>query len=202
MKKILFSALAISFVVTTLAQKIPGQEQRFFKRLPDRMMLKGPDITDAQKGQFKTEREAFRKQVEDLRKNDDITVKEWKSRMQKLRDDHKSKIKDILTQEQKAKIEKVKTDRKEKHEEMAKKRMEMIKSRLGINSEQSTKWDKAREELKSNMNSIRENKALSKEQKREQYKALMNQHKENMKSILTEDQLKHFKIRPRKRVVI
>ena len=43
------------------------------------------------------------------------------------------------------------------------------------------------------MKAIRENKSLSDEQRKEQMKEMMKKQKENMKSILTEDQLKKLK---------
>ena len=79
---------------------------------------------------------------------------------------------------------------KRKQEEMVNKRNEMTKTRLGLSSEQSIKWDKAMEELKSRKNNIMENKVPGDKQKLEQMKELMKQHKENINSILTGEQLK------------
>ncbi|MEI9908598.1 MAG: hypothetical protein WDO71_02390 [Bacteroidota bacterium] len=46
--------------------------------------------------------EHFRKQSEELRKQDNITVKESREKMEALRKDHHAKFQSILTAEQKA----------------------------------------------------------------------------------------------------
>lgn len=70
------------------------------------MDMKALNLTEDQKTQFKTQNESFRKKMEELKKNDNITVKDWKSKAENLRKEHKSKIDGILTSEQKAQLEK------------------------------------------------------------------------------------------------
>ena len=174
---------------------------------PDRMkhrmgmMMEKLNLTDAQKGQLKTEKETFLKQMEELRKNDNITVKDWRNRMQQLRDDHKSKIQGIFTPEQKAKMEKFKSEMIARQETMVKARIEKMKEHLGLNSEQSLKIDKAAEEMKAALNAIKENKTPGPAQKMDQLREIRKQHMDKLKSILTEEQLKLLKERkPAKRV--
>ena len=214
MKKILFFSLAFFFSLAINAQKIPNEDSRpEFKhpqgmmKNPDRMkhrmgmMMEKLNLTDAQKGQLKTEKENFRKQIEELRKNDNITVKDWRNRMQQLRDDHKSKIQGIFTPEQKAKMEKFKSEMKARQETMVKARIEKMKEHLGLNSEQSLKIDKAAEEMKAALNAIKENKTPGPAQKMDQLREIRKQHMDKLKSILTEEQLKLLKERkPAKRV--
>ena len=122
--------------------------------------------------------------------------------MQKLRDDHKTKMEGIMTPDQKAQIEKQKAEMKVRHEGMVKESTEKMKNRLGLTSKQSMKLDKWGEEMKTKMNALRENKSLSNEQNKEQHMELRKQQKEKIKSILTEDQLKQLKERkPGKRTV-
>ena len=208
MKKLFVSILAIALTITINAQKIPGEHHRGFNHHPGKMkhhrgmMMKGIDLTEGQKQQIKTENEGFRKQMEELKKNENITVKEWKGKMQKLREDHKTKMQGVLTPDQKVQLEKQKAEMKTRHEGMVKERTEKMKTRLGLCSEQSMNMDKSMEEMKIKMNSLKENKSLSHEQKKEQYMELRKQQKEKMKSILTEDQLKQLKERkPGKRRV-
>ena len=85
--------MVLSLVVASRAQEIPERKterpmmhQRHLGRHhKPGMDMKQLNLTDAQKEQFKTQRESFRKQMEELKKNDNITVKEWKSRMETLR---------------------------------------------------------------------------------------------------------------------
>lgn len=204
MKKIILSAVVLSLAVAVHAQEIP---ERKTERpvMHDRMhgkrkgghdrqeMMKQLNLTDAQKEQFKAQREEFKKKMGDLKKNDNITVKEWKSRMEGLRNEQRSKIDGILTTEQKAKMEKIKAESKEKHERMQKQHADKMKATLGLTEEQSAKLDKQRAEMSAKMKAIHEDKALSDEQKKEKMKELMKQRKESMKSILTEEQQKKLK---------
>jgi len=200
MKKIILSAIIVSLAFTVNAQEIPerkgGRPMMHHKQRGHhdrKMALKQLNLTDAQKEQFKSQNESFRKQMAELKKNENITVKEWKSRMESLRKDHKAKMDGILTTDQKAQLEKIKTDGRAKHEEIMKQRADRMKTHLGLTEEQSAKMEKSRKEMAEKMKAIRENKSLSDEKKREEMKELAEKQKETMKSILTEEQLKKMK---------
>jgi len=158
-----------------------------------KMAFKQLNLTDSQKEQFKTQNEAFRKQMAELKKNENITVKEWKSRMENLRKDHKAKMENIFTAEQKAKLEKMKEEKKAMHEVDAKARLEKMKIHLGLTDDQAAKLSKNRTEMAEKMKAIRENKSITEEKKREEMKELAKKQQEAMKSILTEEQLKKMK---------
>ena len=63
-------------------------------------------LSDDQKAKFKATNDEFRQQMEELRKKDDITVKEWRTRMETLRKDHHEKMQGLLTSEQKGNLQK------------------------------------------------------------------------------------------------
>lgn len=200
MKKLILSAIIVSLAFTVNAQEIPerkGERPMIHHKQRGhhdrRMALKQLNLTDAQKEQFKTQNEAFRKQMGELKKNENITVKEWKSRMENLRKDHKAKIESIFSAEQKAKLEKMKVEKKAMYEVDAKARLEKMKIHLGLTDDQAAKLSKNRAEMAEKMKAIRENKSLSDEKKREEMKELAKKQKETMKSILTEEQLKKMK---------
>ena len=198
MKKIILSALLLSLVVAVKAQEIPERkherpmmqgEHQGRHHMPG-MDMKQFNLTDAQKEQFKAQRESFRKQMDELKKNDNITVKEWKSRMETLRKDQKTKMQGILTTEQKGQIEKMKTEHKAMMEIDAKARMEKMKLHLGLTDEQAAKMNKNRTEMMEKMKALREDDKMGAEKKKEQMKDLMKKQKEQMKSLLTEEQMK------------
>ncbi len=200
MKKIILSVFALSMFVAVKAQEIPERkserpplmERKRHHGMPG-MDMKQLNLTEEQKAKFKTQKEEFRKKMEELKKNDGITVKEWKSKAEALRKEHKAGMDKILTSDQKAQLEKMKVEGKAKREAMEKKHGETMKTRLGLSDEQSAKMDANRKEIGEKMKAIRENKSLSDEQKKEQMKELHKKQKENMKSILTEEQLKKIK---------
>ncbi|HMK27530.1 MAG TPA: hypothetical protein VK483_15970 [Chitinophagaceae bacterium] len=199
MKKIILSALVLSLTFALKAQEIP--ERKAEKPMMMHGQHKGHhgkggmdmqklNLTDAQKEQFKTQRESFRKQMEELKKNDNITVKEWKSRMETLKKDQRTKMQSILTSDQKAQLEKMKAEHKAMGEIDSKARMEKMKLHLGLTDEQAAKMKKSHTELAEKMKALREDDKMDAEKKKEKMKELMEKQKEQLKSILTEEQMK------------
>jgi Spy/CpxP family protein refolding chaperone len=214
MKKIILSAMVLSLAVAVKAQEIPErkmqrpmmhQRHKVPNHMPGRA-FQNLNLTEDQKAKFKSQHENFRKQMEELKKNEDITVKEWKSRMKALQQENKEKLQGILTSDQKALIEKRKAEHKALQEVDAKARLEKMKIHLGLSDEQASKIDKNRKEMAEKMKALREDEKMDMEKKKEKMKELMKDQKEKMKSILTEEQMKkmqeHKKQRPPKRVVI
>jgi len=210
MKKLMLPVLAVALVFSANAQEIPERKadhppmmHHKQKGGPERhKAMKELNLTDAQKEQFKTEKDAFRKKMEELKKNDNITVKEWKAKKESLVKEHKAKMESVFTPEQKAKMEQRKKEGQAKHQDMMKQRAEKMKTQLGLTEEQSVKLEKSRKEMGDKMKAIRENKSLTEEQKREQMRELGKKQKENMKSILTEEQLKKMKEGKNKALVV
>src|SRR5436190_19099886 len=102
MKKIISSLVAFSFLLAVKAQEIPERkmdapahpmhEGRGGKEGMDRhhdMAFKNLNLSDEQKEKIKTERENMQKKMVDLKSNEDITVKEWKSRQEKIHQEFK-----------------------------------------------------------------------------------------------------------------
>lgn len=198
MKKIILSTLVLSLAFAMQAQEIPERKGGRPPMMDRQKHHRGMDfqklnLTEDQKAKFKTQNETFRKQMEELKKNDNITVKDWKAKMENIRKEHKNNTQNILTSEQKAQVEKMKAEGKAKHEAMGKERGDRMKTALGLTAEQSAKMQSNRKEIGEKMRSLRESTSLSDEQKREQMKELMKKQKESMKSILTEEQLKKLK---------
>lgn len=194
----IFSLLVLSMAVAAKAQEIPERKtdkppMMERKRHHGDMDMKKLDLTEDQKAKFKTQNENFRQQMAELKKNDNITVKEWKAKAEGLRKDHKTKIQGILTPDQKQKMEKMKVEGKTREEGMRKERAEKMKTRLGLSEEQSIKMESNRKVTGEKMKAIRENSSLSEDQKREQMRELHKKQQENMKSILTEEQQKKLK---------
>lgn len=197
MKKIILATLVLSLAFAVKAQEIPERKAERPSMMHGKHKghhsmagMEKLNLTDAQKEQFKTQRESFRKQMEELKKNDNITVKEWKAKMETLRKDQKTKMQSILTTEQKAQMEKMRTEHKAMQEVDAKSRMEKMKIHLGLSDDQVAKMTKNRTEMGEKMKALRENDKMDAEKKKEQMKELMKKQKEQMKSILTEEQMK------------
>src|ERR1044072_7525676 len=104
------------------------------------------NLTDQQKTELKAIREDYKDQMTDLKKNEDITVREYKSRMETIRKDHRDKMQNLLTDDQKASIKKMMEDHKgSKHfghkgsgRHHHQQNFEKMKTELGLTDDQVT----------------------------------------------------------------
>ena len=199
MKKIVLTMFVAAFGALALnAQEIPERKREGFKpheshRGHFKKDMADLNLTEDQKAKFKALNQAHREEMETLRKKDNITVKESREQMEALRKDHKAKFESILTSEQKAKLEKNKEEQKARFKDRDKDRTGKMMKELNLSADQSAKLEASRKANREKLTAIREDKSLTEEQKREKTRELMKQQKENMKSILTEEQLQQMK---------
>ena len=199
MKKIILSALVLSMAFAVNAQGIPDRKSdkpgMMHKKKHHRggMEMKSLNLSEDQKAKFKSQNEAFRTQMQDLKKNENITVKEMKEKSEAIRKQHKQSVQNILTTEQKAKLEEMKKEGRQRSEDARNSRGDRMKTELNLTADQQAKMQTSRKAVGEQMKAIRANTALSDEQKREQMKELHKKQQENMKSILTKEQLEKLK---------
>ena len=152
--------------------------------------MKELGLTDAQKQAFKTQRADFKQRMEALKKQDELTVKEWKSRLETLRKEHQTALQKILTPDQQAKM-------KQLRKAAGDKQLQRMKEQLNLTEEQTAQIKQQRAAAQKQMQAIRENKKLSTDQKKEAAKKLMKEQKEGLQNLLTEEQKKKWKtLRP------
>ena len=166
------------------------QEYAMHKFHHHNMMMNQLNLSDAQKQQAKSINDDYRNQLKDLEKNDNITLKDYRSKKANLEQERKSKFQALLTTDQKNKIEQAKKQRNEKMKMMAQKRLDKMKTELNLTDDQVAKMQAQRESSIEQMKAIRDNSSLSEEQKKEQLTELHKSMHESMNSILTVDQLK------------
>ena len=80
MKKIVFILVALALITSTIQAQNPHRKMRSMHRGQHPMAQHKPALTEEQKKRFWDLNEDFRKNLMDLRKKDDITVKEWKTK--------------------------------------------------------------------------------------------------------------------------
>lgn len=170
MKKILFLSLAFAaFTMSVSAQQsrtatTAGATHARRGHDGRKDMMKGLNLTDAQKAQMKA-------------------LHADKSLSKEAR---KQKMDGILTSDQKATLEKNRTAKKEAH---AKKEKEMQAS-LGLSADQSAKLKQQNEATRAQMKALKDDKSLSADARKEKMKAIRNSAHEQRKSILTAEQQK------------
>lgn len=203
MKRFIVSIGVVAlFATAAQAQEIPdrkhGREDMMIRHHRSEG-LEQLNLSEEQKEKVKSLREETRKQMEEMKKDDNMTVKDWRAKREAIRKDHREKIQSLLTTDQKAQLEKSRADRRIQTEERAKARFEKMKQDLKLSDDQSAKLKSSRDQLRQKMQALRENQSLSDEAKKEQMKELMKQRKENLRSILTEEQWKKLQEQHQKR---
>lgn len=190
MKKIFISLTVLAIAITTIQAQDPQRKMDRMKRGQGMMMQHQLDLTEEQKQKFKALHEDFRKKMTDLRKQDEITVKEWRSRMAELQKKHRTEMQNVFTAEQKARMEKMRKERKQMAEIDAKARMEKLKLQLKLTDDQTAKLNSQRKEMMDKMKALHEDQSMDMMQKREEMRSFMEKRKETMQSILTDEQKK------------
>jgi Spy/CpxP family protein refolding chaperone len=154
------------------------------------MMMNQLNLTDAQKQQVKDLNTDYKNQLSGLEKDDNITLKDYRSKKASIEQERKSKFQALLTTDQKNKIAQAKKGRSEKMKMMAQTRMEKMKTDLNLTDDQVAKMQAQRESSIEQMKAIRENSSLSEEQRKAQLMDLRKSNHDSMNNILTADQLK------------
>ena len=192
MKKISAGIVLMMFLAlgASAQEKQQGHHEKHKTNAHRKYLTKDLDLTDAQKQKMKETRENYRKEVAELNKNENITVKEMRDRRAALAKDHKAAIDEILTQEQKNKIKEQRNKSMEQRKQLQAKRAEKMKKDLALSDDQSAKLKTMNEGYKSKFESLRSNESLDRAAKKEQFEALKEQRKEELKNVLTQEQIK------------
>ncbi len=212
MKKIALSLLAL----TLLATGIQAQDKSIDKSKKENRMHKGPrghmkgggmykdlDLTQDQKDQIAKINAEHKAAMQDLKaKENSITVAEHKEQMKALGKARYEKVQNVLTAEQKEKLEKKRAERKGKgpnaHFNGKRAKGGIAKSNLNLTDEQSAKVKTIRSNTQSKIKSIRESEALNPEEKKQQTIAAFKQQSDEMKSVLTPEQVKKMEAMPQR----
>ena len=195
MKKI-FMGFAASFLMTAIAIAQPAphpggpdQHQRFGQsRGGDHMAFEKLNLTDAQKQQMKQVNTDFRQKMQTLNKNLDITVREQRQQRGTIEKAHKDAVMNILTPDQKNQLATLRKQGEQKHSEMEAKRLDKLKTTLGLTDDQVAKIKANQAATQAKMKAIWDNKNADQSAKREQFMALRKEMKDNIGSVLTAEQ--------------
>lgn len=197
MKKMITSAFIIALTIGTVqAQKAPARQNG---KMEQRMAYDKLDLSADQKTKIKAINEDFRKQMTELKKQDQITVAEMKKRRQSIQENHRSQITALLTPAQKDQLSKMKTERKGKFQQGKGRRDEFVKNRgqwqkeLNLTADQQQKVAKIRSESRTKMEALRNDNSISQSQKKEKMHELMKDQQEDIRSVLTKEQTEKMK---------
>lgn len=190
MKKVIFPLVAfLAFTISVNAQQM-GKKGRHHHKQGHEMMAKQLNFSEDQKKQAKSIHDDFRKKMQDLNKQENITVKEQRDRKAALLKEKKAKMDGLLTAEQKAKKAQLKADHKARKEADYARHLDKMKTSLNLTDDQVAKLKTQRASTHAKAEKIKNNEALSREQKKEQMMALKAEAKQQHDKIFTAEQLK------------
>lgn len=166
-----------------------GRDFRSFGRRGGRPHIR---FSPEQRQQMQAINQDYHKKSSDLFKNDNLTLREYKSGLITLQKDRKTKMQALITPQQKEQMEKWKKTRAENAQVMAAARMERLKIRLSLSDQQIATLKSKEADLRAQRQSLHDNDALLPQQKMEQLREWRTKQKEIVKSVLTPDQLAKF----------
>ncbi|MFY8127359.1 MAG: hypothetical protein ACOVMM_03215 [Chitinophagaceae bacterium] len=195
MKKIL--TLAIIVIATTVsvqAQRNGAKAPKKCATKPHNMGAK-LNLTADQKTQVKSINTNFKTQAQAIKSNDALTQGEAKKQIKDLQEQRKTSMQNVLTAEQKTKLEQSKEEAKNERVEKQKNRLEKMKTNLNLTDDQVAKFKAQQQATKQKVEEIKSNTSLTKQEQKEQIKALMQNRKDQVKELLTPEQLEQLKKR-------
>ena len=183
---------AISVNAQQPYQSMKQHHNKEFRHHGRDRMAKKLNFSDQQKEQLKNINSDYHNKLTELKKHDEITVKEFKSKMDALHTTHRAQMQALLTAEQKDQLAKMKEEKMQLAKVNAGARAEKLKIKLGLTDAQASQLKNIRTDMAAKMKSIHTDNSLSREQKHDQIKALASQQKDQLKNILTADQLQQL----------
>ena len=195
MKRIIGLTLAFAIAGFSLAAQQtrevkPHQPGQKMQQGQHKQMMKDVNLSDAQKATIKANHEAGKAKMEALNKEEDITVREMKTRRTAIQQEQKAKMEAVFTPEQKATMTANKAAMETKRAANMEKHMAITKEKLGLTDDQAAKLKKHSEDTHNKMKAIQDNQSLTMDQKKQQLKTVREAAFNERKTILTAEQLK------------
>jgi Spy/CpxP family protein refolding chaperone len=198
MKKIITSALVLALTIGAAhAQTTSPEKEKAHKKEHKMHKKDGLNLTEDQKAKMKSLHEEQKKEMQALKENKSATKEQRKELHKKYREQMQS----ILTPAQKEQMAKMKEERKASAQKGDFKRGKVFgkkgdfkrggdfQKELGLTQDQKDKMAKIRTDFRSQFESLRNDNNLSKEQKKTKMRDLMKAQQEQMKTVLTKEQI-------------
>ena len=204
MKRIITSALVIMLTIgaaqaQTTTDKHQGHKKEQNKAFDDL------NLSADQKARLQSIRENFKKQSADLKNNTSLSAEQKQTRRKELHEQFRTQSDAVLTPAQKEQMSKMKAEKKEKNKDAKKdwkkdgqakadkgnrmQRGQDFQKELGLTADQLQKMEQIRTDFRNRFSSLRSDNSLTQEQKKSKMQELMKQQQDQMKTILTPEQI-------------
>ena len=201
MKKIITSALVLALAFgTAQAQKTPGDKGKGYNKENKMGGYDKLNLTADQKSRLETLKATYKQQAADLKNNTQLSDEQKKTRRKELHQNFKSQADAILTPAQKEQLSQMKANRTAKGKNANFKgakgnkmamgaRGEGFQKELNLTQDQQAKMAQIRSEYRTKFEALRNDNSLTQEQKRTKMQDLMKAQQEQVKTILTKEQI-------------
>src|SRR5215218_3071593 len=205
MKRIISSALVIMLTIgaaqaqTTTDKTHEGHKKEHNKSFNDL------NLSADQKARLQSIREDFKKQSADLKNNSSLSAEQKQTRRKELNQQFRSQMETVLTPAQKEQMAKNKAEWKGQKKDARKdgkkdgqkenvrgkgmQRGQGFQKELGLTADQQQKMEQMRTDFKNKFSTMRSDNSLTDEQKKAKMQEMRKQQQEQMKSILTPEQI-------------
>ena len=204
MKRIITSAFVIMLSIGAAQAQTTTDKHQGHKK-EHKMAFDDLNLSADQKARLQSVREDYKKQSADLKNNMQLSAEEKQKRRKELHQQFRSKTDAILTPAQKDQVAKNKTEWKEKNKKGRRegkkdgqarnnkgkgmKSGQDLQKELGLSSDQQQKMEQLRSDFRKRFSSLRGDNSLTDDQKKAKMQEMRKQQQEQMKSILTPEQI-------------
>ena len=189
MKKILIGAIATLLCFSTAFAQKKGKNCAPVRKQQAGGRLKELNLSSTQQEQVKTARQNTEKQLAELKKNDQLTVKDFKTSKDAILQSQKQQVAGILTDEQKNQLAQSNSKSGDAQRGNAGKNIGKMKANLGLSEQQVTQIKANRDADLTKIKAIKENDQLSRSEKRSQLMTIKKEQENNLAQILSSEQI-------------
>lgn len=186
---ILLMALSVS------AQKMKEGKRKHKGSDHREAAMKDLNLTEDQQANMKSVQADYRNKMNELNKNESITVGEMRAKKASINKERQSAVNNILTSEQQSKMHaKMKKGQKGPgHKGDVASNGDRLKKELALTADQEARMKNLNENHRKQIQELKNNNSLDADAKKQQMLSIRKKHSEDMKSILTPEQAKKMK---------
>ena len=203
MKRIFSSALVILLTIGAAQAQTTSKDKHQGHKKEQNKSFSQLNLSADQKARLQSIREDFKKQSADLKNNTSLSADQKQARRKELHQQFRSQSEAILTPAQKEQMAKSREESKGKNKEARKdfkkenqqrpdrgmKRGQGVQKDLSLNADQQKKMEQMRADFRNKFSSLRSDNSLTADQKKLKMQEMRKQQQEQMKSILTSEQI-------------
>jgi Spy/CpxP family protein refolding chaperone len=205
MKRIFSSALVIMLTIGAAQAQSTSTDKHEGHKKEHKKSFDNLNLSADQKARLQSIREDFKKQSADLKNNSSLSAEQKQARRKELHQQFRSQSDAVFTPSQKEQLTKMKAERKGKNKAARKEwkkdgqakarqgnrmqRGQGFQKELGLTADQQKKMEQMRTDFRNKFSSLRGDNALTQEQKKAKMQDIRKQQQEQMKSVLTPEQI-------------